>query len=60
MYPVVWRGRGCVQIRNMAQSRLRLCGEARSLEEQEFMQFGALKMIYMEQVSWCGCYGRNR
>ena len=34
----------------MAQSRLRLNGEARSPEDVDFMQFGALKMVYMEQV----------
>ena len=38
------------QIRLMAQSRLRLNGEARSPEDVDFMQFGALKMVYMEQV----------
>ena len=35
----------------MAQSRMRLSGEARSPEDIDFMQFGAIKMVYMEQVS---------
>ena len=39
-----------VQIRQMVQSQLRLCGETRSQEDLEFMQFGTMKMIYMEQV----------
>ena len=34
----------------MAQSKLRLSNEAKSPEELEFMQYGALKMVYMEQV----------
>ena len=34
----------------MVQSQLRLCGETRSQEDLEFMQFGTMKMIYMEQV----------
>jgi len=38
----------------MAQSRLRLTSGTRSAEDLDFMQFGALKMVYnalyMEQV----------
>ena len=39
-----------VQIRQMVQSQLRLCGDTLSQEDLEFMQYGTLKMIYMEQV----------
>mmetsp|Transcript_52853 Transcript_52853/g.139104 ORF Transcript_52853/g.139104 Transcript_52853/m.139104 type:complete len:648 (+) Transcript_52853:92-2035(+) len=39
------------QIQHFAQSKLSLITEERSMQDLEFMQFGSLKMIFMEQVS---------
>ena len=39
------------QIRHMAQSKLSLIAGVRSAEELEFMQYGTLKLIFMEQVT---------
>ena len=38
------------QIRHMAQSKLMLMPGVRSAEETEFMQFGTLKLMFMEQA----------
>jgi hypothetical protein len=38
------------QIKQVTQSKLALVGSARSAVDLEFMQFGALKMVLLEQV----------
>ena len=38
------------QIKQAAQAKLALVGGVRSTEDIEFMQFGTLKMILLEQV----------
>jgi hypothetical protein len=38
------------QIKHVTQAKLALVGGMRSAEDLEFMQFGALKMILLEQV----------
>ncbi len=38
------------QIKQAAQAKLALVGGVRSAEDVEFMQFGTLKMILLEQV----------
>ena len=38
------------QIKNVIQTKLALVGGMRSTEDLEFMQFGALKMVLLEQV----------
>jgi hypothetical protein len=38
------------QIRQSTQAKLALVGNIRSPEDLEFMQFGALKMLLLEQV----------
>ena len=38
------------QIRHMAQSKLSLISGVRSTDELEFMQFGTLKLMFMDQV----------
>ena len=43
------------QIRHMAQSKLCLLSMDRAPEELDFMQYGTLKMIYMEQVCMAKC-----
>ncbi len=39
------------QIKHVTQAKLALVGGVRSAEDLEFMQFGALKMVLLEQVS---------
>jgi hypothetical protein len=38
------------QIKQVTQAKLALVGDMRSQEDLEFMQFGALKMLLLEQV----------
>jgi hypothetical protein len=38
------------QIKHVTQAKLALVGRVRSAEDLEFMQFGALKMVLLEQV----------
>ena len=38
------------QIRHMAQSKLTLLSMDRAPEEMDFMLYGTLKMVYLEQV----------
>jgi hypothetical protein len=38
------------QIKQLTQAKLALVGSMRSAEDLEFMQFGALKMVLLEQV----------
>ncbi len=38
------------QIKQVTQAKLALVGGMRSAEDLEFMQFGALKMVLLEQV----------
>jgi phosphoribosylformimino-5-aminoimidazole carboxamide ribonucleotide (ProFAR) isomerase len=38
------------QIKQVTQAKLALVGGIRSAEDLEFMQFGALKMVLLEQV----------
>ena len=38
------------QIKHMTQAKLALVGGVRSADDLEFMQFGALKMVLLEQV----------
>ncbi len=42
------------QIKHVTQAKLALVGGMRSPEDLEFMQFGALKIVLLEQVVWCG------
>ena len=39
------------QIKQITQAKLALVGGIRSTEDLEFMQFGALKMVLLEQVT---------
>jgi hypothetical protein len=40
------------QIKQATQAKLALVGDVRSPEDLEFMQFGALKMLLLEQVDF--------
>ena len=47
------------QIKQATQAKLALVGDIRSPEDLEFMQFGALKMLLLEQVEMWARRGVN-